>query len=171
MYCYERKAGMGIIVVSLHCHPAVSTLPKIIKRWLKIKYKKNELIGCASLVVDTDLLCIEQPSVMHVRTINRPTCHFAQWSVKNSLSELLSCGGKNAEIGNVLILQSCRCGRIDSIKTSSDGNVGLVWAGSCLYAKNVRKYLFLTAVGRWNYSQICLIRNTLSGSNTAWTSE
>lgn len=55
-------------------------------------------------------------------------------------------------------------------KTSSNGNVGFMWVGTCLY-KNVRKYLFLTAFGGQNYLQICLIRTILSGSTTAWTWE
>lgn len=56
-------------------------------------------------------------------------------------------------------------------KTSADGNVGFVWVWISPYAKNVRKYLFLTTLVGRNYSQICLIRTILSGSTTAWTWE
>lgn len=92
---------------------------------------------------------------------------FAQWSVKNSVSELLSCGCKNAEIRNVLILKSCSCGWIDPIKPAPRGTWPLcgwgfvhmlrMWGNSCFWHRN--------------YLQICLIRTRLSGSTTASTWE
>lgn len=117
---------------------------------------------------------------MHVRTINMPTCHFAQWSVRNSMSELLSCGRKEKKektlnIGNVLILQSCRCGWFDSIKkkTSSDGNVGFMWVGGFVHMLRMWGNTLVSDSVRSaeNYLQICLIRTILSGSATAWTWE
>lgn len=60
--------------------------------------------------------------------------------------ELLSCGRKNAEIGHVLILQSCRCGWIQSIKTSSDGNIGLVWVGFVSISKEWDEILVCDSV-------------------------
>lgn len=94
---------------------------------------------------------------------------FSQWSVTNPMSELLSCGYKkrwDRKCFNSPVM-SMWLNRL--YKTSSDGNVGFVWVGLCPYPKNVRKYLFLTVLGRQNCMEICLIMTILPGSTTPWT--
>lgn len=71
---------------------------------------------------------------------------------------------RNAEIGNVLTHELCRCG--------GRASRGL---RRCPYAKNTRKNFFFffspAAPGGWDHLQICLIRSTLLGSAAAWTRE
>lgn len=114
---------------------------------------------------------------MHVRTINMPTCHFAQWSVRNSMSELLSCGRKKKNVEHRKCFNSPVMSlwliRLYKKKTSSDGNVGFMWVGGFVHMLRMWGNTLVSDSVRSaeNYLQICLIRTILSGSATAWTWE